>query len=58
MTGLYVPSDRSGAGAMTAVGCGFNWSMQHLVSNYREEDVEYEVSNEDHLVGNAARQSA
>jgi hypothetical protein len=23
--------------------------MQHLVSNYREEDVEYEVSNEDLL---------
>ncbi len=27
--------------------CDFNRSMQHLISNYREEDVEYEVPNED-----------
>ena len=24
----------------TAKGCGFKWSMQHLISNYRDEDVE------------------
>jgi len=33
----------------SAFGCGFNWSMQHLISNYREEDVENEVSDEDLL---------
>jgi len=33
----------------SALGCGFNWSMQHLISNYREEDVENEVSNQDLL---------
>jgi len=27
---------------MTANGGGFNWSMQHLSSNNREEDVTYE----------------
>jgi len=29
---------------MTALGCDFNWSMQHLISNYREEDVENEAT--------------
>ena len=24
---------------MSASGCGYNWSMQHLISNFREEDV-------------------
>jgi hypothetical protein len=32
---------------MAALGCGFNRSMQHLISNYREEDVVNEVSDED-----------
>jgi hypothetical protein len=31
--------------SMPAFGCGFNRSMQHLVSNFREEDVVNEVSN-------------
>jgi len=31
------------------MGCGFNWSMQHLISKYREEDVEDEVSTKDLL---------
>ena len=30
-----------------AYGCGFNWWMQHLNSNYREGDVENEVSIEE-----------
>ena len=29
--------------------CEFNRWMQHLISNYREEDVEYEVPTEDLL---------
>ena len=35
--------------AWTGHGCGFNRSMQHLISNYREEDVVNEVSIEDLL---------
>jgi hypothetical protein len=31
------------------LGCDLNRSMQHLNSNYREEDVANEVSNEDLL---------
>jgi hypothetical protein len=34
---------------MTASSCGFNWSMQHLISKYREEDVENEVSTKNLL---------
>ena len=35
---------------MTAKSCGFNRSMQHLISKQcREEDVENEVSTEDLL---------
>jgi hypothetical protein len=34
---------------MAGLGGGFNWSLQHLISNYLEEDVENEVSNEDLL---------
>jgi len=33
----------------SALGCDLNWSMQHLNSNYREEDVANEVSDEDLL---------
>ena len=29
--------------------CGFNRSMQHLISKYREEDVEHEVSTKNLL---------
>ena len=29
--------------------CGFNRSMQHLISKYREEDVVYEAATEDLL---------
>jgi len=29
------------AAPTSALGCGFNRSLQHLISNYREEDVEY-----------------
>src|ERR1017187_7793483 len=29
--------------------CGFNWSMQHLISNFREEDVENATATEDLL---------
>lgn len=29
---------------MTALSCGFNWSTQHLSSNYIEEDVENETT--------------
>ncbi len=32
--------------AMSALGCDFNRSMQHLVSKYREEDVVYEAATE------------
>ena len=35
---------------MSPVGCGFNRSTQHLISKYREEDVEYEVQTEDLLL--------
>ena len=34
---------------MTAIDCGFNRSMQHLISDYREEDVENEAATEDLL---------
>jgi hypothetical protein len=34
---------------MSALGCDFNRSMQHLISNYREEDVENEAATEDLL---------
>jgi len=34
---------------MSALGCGFNQSTQHLISNYREEDVENEAATEDLL---------
>ena len=35
--------------SMAAVGCGFNWSTQHLISKCREEDVENETATEDLL---------
>ena len=35
--------------AMSAIGCDFNRSMQHLISHYREEDVENEAASEDLL---------
>jgi hypothetical protein len=31
---------------LTAPGCGFNLSLQHLSSNYRAEDVENEAASE------------
>jgi hypothetical protein len=31
--------------------CDLNQSMQHLISHYREGDVENEVQNEDLLLG-------
>ncbi len=31
-------------------GCGFNPSTQHLISDYREEDVENEAATEDLLL--------
>ena len=34
---------------MTAFGYDFNRLMQHLISNYREEDVENEATTEDLL---------
>ena len=34
---------------MSALGCDFNRSMQHLISNYREEDVEDEAATENIL---------
>ncbi len=34
---------------MSALGCGFNWSTQHLISKYREEDVVHEAATEDLL---------
>ena len=39
-------------GRKAAMGCDFNWWMQHLISEYREEDVVDEVSEEDLLHGN------
>jgi len=38
---------------MAAMGCDFNRSMQHLISNYREEDVENEAATELELVPGA-----
>ncbi len=35
--------------SMSANGCGFNRSMQHLISNDREEDVENEAATKDLL---------
>ena len=32
---------------VAALGCDIKWSMQHLISNYREGDVDNEVQNED-----------
>ena len=34
---------------MTASGCDLSRSMQHLNSNSKEEDVEYEIQTEDLL---------
>ena len=34
---------------MTEMGCQLNRSMQHLISTYREEDVENENATEDLL---------
>jgi len=35
---------------MSTIGCGFNRSMQHLISSYpREEDVEDETTTENLL---------
>ena len=34
---------------MAALGYGFNRSLQHLISNYREGDVENEAATEDLL---------
>ena len=34
---------------MSLKGCDFNRSMQHLISTYREEDVENETETEDLL---------
>ena len=39
----------NGKEQMTALGCGFNRSMQHLISNDREEDVENEAATKDLL---------
>jgi len=30
----------------SAFGCGFKWSVQHLISKYREEDVVYEAKTQ------------
>ena len=35
------PQDR-----VTPFSCRFKWSMQHLISNCREEDVAYEIQNQ------------
>ena len=35
--------------SMSAYACGFNWSMQHLISNDREGDVENEATTKDLL---------
>ncbi len=32
------------------IHCDFNRSTQHLISKYKEEDVEYEVQTEDLLL--------
>jgi len=51
-SGIYVPDLRVGPGSVrgtSALGCRFNWSMQHLNSHYREEDIENEVLDEDLL---------
>ena len=37
------------ANGVAEVMCGFNRSMQHLISNYREGDVENEAASEDLL---------
>ena len=37
------------ASPMSPLGCDFNWSMQHLISHYREEDVENEAATENLL---------
>jgi len=37
---------------VTALGCDFKWSTQHLISKYREEDVENEATTEDLLHSN------
>jgi hypothetical protein len=34
------------AASMTAIGCGFNRSMQHLFSKHREGDVDNEAKND------------
>ena len=34
---------------MAACACDFNRSMQHLISNYREEDVAHEAATKDLL---------
>ena len=39
-----------GAGDHPALACDFNRSTQHLISKYREEDVEYEVQTEELLI--------
>ena len=41
------------AASLAAMGCDFNRSMQHLISNYREEDVENEAATELELVPGA-----
>ena len=41
--------DREVAERQAAMKCGFNRSMQHLISNYREGDVENEAASEDLL---------
>ncbi len=45
------PSIKIGAvfitGQMSALGCDFNRSTQHLISKYREEDVAYEAATEE-----------
>ena len=35
------------SGQASALGCGFNWSTQHLISSCREEDVGYEATTEE-----------
>ena len=37
------------SGIRSANDCDFNWSMQHLDSKYREEDVADEAASEDLL---------
>jgi hypothetical protein len=46
--GLRTQIGRNFGSVSSAVGCGFNWSIQHLVSICREEDVaDEEVPTED-----------